>query len=159
MVQTPPPPSISPRQMNLLRVIAAMAWSDGGLETEEVEVMLDRFSGLFAKDGSQHDQLRQELQDYVMQNIPLEELTPKLQGNEEKELVLRLGYEVIRSSARTPDEDVINEDEVAAYERLVKLLGLPTETVERIISEAEAKAGGDESLVDSLTRQIEQFMQ
>ncbi|MFM7424707.1 MAG: TerB family tellurite resistance protein [Elainella sp.] len=156
-LQTPPPPSITPRQMNLLRVVAAMAWSDGGLATEEVEVMLDRFSGIFAADVPQQTVLRQELQDYMMQNIPLEELTPKLQTPEEKELVLRLGYEVIRSSARTPEEENINEAEAAAYQRLVSLLGLPAETVAKIQAEVAADEGS-ENLVDSLTRKLTDFL-
>jgi len=49
MLQPPPPPSITPRQMNLLRVVASMAWSDGELATEEVNLMLDRFCRLFAR--------------------------------------------------------------------------------------------------------------
>lgn len=156
-LQTPPPPSISPRQMNILRIVTAMAWSDGGLATEEVDVMLDRFSGLFASEPTQHRQLEQELRDYMMQNIPLEELVPKLQSQDEKELVLRLGYEVIRSSARTPNEENINEDEAIAYEKLVGLLGLSPDTIQRI--EAEAEASGDEgSLVDKLTHELEEFM-
>jgi hypothetical protein len=156
-LQTPPPPSITPRQMNLLRVVASMAWSDGGLATEEVDVMLDRFSGIFAADAPQRDMLRQELQDYMMQNIPLEELTPKLQTPEEKELVLRLGYEVIRSSARSPEEEHINEDEAVAYQKLVDLLSLPSETVQRVQTEVEA-AGDEGNLVDSLTRKLQEFM-
>jgi hypothetical protein len=156
-LQTPPPPSITPRQMNLLRVVAAMAWADGGLATEEVEVMLDRFSGIFAADVPQQTVLRQELQDYMMQNIPLEELTPKLQTPEEKELVLRLGYEVIRSSARTPEEEKINEEEAAAYQKLVGLLGLPAETVTKIQAEVAADSSS-ENLVDSLTRKLEAFL-
>lgn len=156
-LQTPPPPSITPRQMNLLRVVASMAWSDGGLATEEVDVMLDRFSGIFAADAPQQQMLRQELQDYVMQNIPLEELTPKLQTPEEKELVLRLGYEVIRSSARTPEEEEINEDEAVAYQKLVGLLDLPSETVQRVQTEVE-NADDEGSLVDSLTRKLQEFM-
>lgn len=156
-LQTPPPPSITPRQMNLLRVVASMAWSDGGLATEEVDIMLDRFSGIFAVDAPQQQMLRQELQDYVMQNIPLEELTPRLQTPEEKELVLRLGYEVIRSSARTPEEEHINEDEAAAYQKLVNLLDLPSDTVQRVQAEVEA-SNEEGSLVDSLTRKLQEFM-
>ena len=38
-MEVPPPPSITPRQMNLLRVVTSMAWSDGELAREEVEVM------------------------------------------------------------------------------------------------------------------------
>ncbi|NJO79390.1 MAG: TerB family tellurite resistance protein [Cyanobacteria bacterium RM1_2_2] len=156
-LQTPPPPSITPRQMNLLRVVTAMAWADGGLATEEVDVMLDSFSGIFAADAPQQEVLRQELQDYMMQNIPLEELTPKLQTPEEKEFVLRLGYEVIRSSARSPEEENINDDEAVAYQKLVSLLDLSPETVHQI--QAEVEASKDEgSLVDSLTRKLEAFM-
>jgi hypothetical protein len=143
--------------MNLLRVVTAMAWADGGLATEEVETMLDRFSGIFAVDAPQQQMLRQELQDYMMQNIPLEELTPKLQTPEEKEIVLRLGYEVIRSSARTPDEDRVNEEEAAAYQKLIALLGLPEATVQKI----EAELSGSESsgnLIDDLTHKLEEFL-
>jgi hypothetical protein len=154
MVQTPPPPSISPRQMNLLRIVTAMAWSDGNLAEEEVDMMLDRFSGIFAADVSQQQALRQELKDYMMQNIPLEEITPKLHSSEEKELVLRLGYEVIECSSRTPNETKINLEEAAAYHKLVELLDLSAETVQRIQDEADAAANSDESLIDRLTRQI-----
>ncbi|HEY9641518.1 MAG TPA: hypothetical protein V6C57_13605 [Coleofasciculaceae cyanobacterium] len=155
MVQTPPPPSISPRQMNLLRIVTAMAWSDGNLAEEEVDMMLDRFSGIFATDVAQQQALHKELKDYMMQNIPLEEITPKLHSADEKELVLRLGYEVIECSSRTPDEEKINPEEAAAYHKLVELLGLPAETVQRIEAEAKAAASSDETLIDRLTRQIE----
>lgn len=156
MVQIPPPPSITPRQMNLLRIVTAMAWSDGGLAAEEVDVMLDRFSRIFATNPAQQESLQQELQDYMMQNIQLEELTLKLQSTEEKELVLRLGYEVIGASARTHEEDLINDHEAAAYQKLVSLLGLPPETIQRIESEAASRTDG--GLVESLTQQIKQFM-
>lgn len=157
-MQPPPPPSITPRQMNLLRVVTSMAWSDGHLASEEIDLMLDRFSGMFAADAPQQQRLRQELQEYMTQNIPLEELTPKLQSAEERELVLRLGYEVIRSSSRTPSEEKINEEEAAAYNRLVKLLNLPAETVQRVESEASTETSG-EGVVDSLTRKLEKFIQ
>lgn len=160
MVQSPPPPSpsITPRQMNLLRIITAMAWADGELAQEEVDVMLDRLSALFAADAPQKQQLHQELRDYMMQNIPLEELIPKLQTEDEKKLVLLLGYEVIWASARTPDEDNINDDEAAAYQKLVDLLGLSPETVQQVIADAEADASKDENLIDKLTRQFEEFI-
>jgi hypothetical protein len=156
-LQSPPPPSITPRQMNLLRVVTAMAWSDGGLSTEEVELMLDRFSGIFAADAPQQQMLRQELQDYMMQNIPLEELTPKLQTPEEKAVVLRIGYEVIRSSARSPGEASINAEEVAAFEKLAHLLNLPPETVQQIRSEVSTDSAAHH-LVDRLTQMLEKFL-
>lgn len=156
MVQIPPPPSITPRQMNLLRIVTAMAWSDGDLAEEEVDVMLDRFSSIFATSTAQQQTLRQELQDYMMQNIQLEELTPKLQNTEEKELVLRLGYEVIGACARTHEEELINDHEAAAYEKLVSLLSLPPETIQRIEKEANSRTDG--GLIESLTQQLKQFV-
>ncbi|MEO0538497.1 MAG: TerB family tellurite resistance protein [Cyanobacteria bacterium P01_A01_bin.123] len=154
------PPSISPRQLNLMRIVASMAWSDGNLAEEELQLMLDRFSSLFAATAERQHQLREELQAYLVQNIPLDELTPKLKTPVEKELVLRLGYEVIGSSARTPEEAVINDDEAAAYQRLVGLLGLPADAVTRI--EVEAKAAleqQDGSLIDLVTDQLRSFIQ
>lgn len=158
MIQPPPPPSITPRQMNLLRVVTAMAWADGQLAQEEVDLMLDRLSGLFAKGNSEKEALSQELRDYLMQNIPPEESLPKLVSQEEKELVLQLGYEVISASARTPDEPKINAEEAEAYKKLVELLNLPEEAVKRVEKEAKADANSDVSLIDKLTQKIEKYM-
>ena len=133
-----------------------MAWSDGNLATEEVDLMLKRFSSLFAKEGEQQTELQKELRDYLMQNIPLEESVPKLQSEAERELVLRLGYEVISSSARTPDESLINPDEEDAYTRLVKLLDLPPETVQRLSEEAQSATTAG-SLVDSMEAHLKRF--
>jgi hypothetical protein len=143
--------------MNLLRVAAYMAWSDGGLAEEEADVMLDRFCRIFATEDSQRDALRQELRDYLMQNIPLGELVPKLQSQEEKELALRLGYEVISASARTPDEAPINEEEAVAYRQLVGLLALPDAVVQRIEGEVDAKASGADDVFDRMESDLRTF--
>ncbi|WP_204151433.1 TerB family tellurite resistance protein [Leptolyngbya sp. CCY15150] len=158
-LQPPPPPPITPRQMNILRIAASMAWSDGSLAQEEVEIMLDQLSGIFADDAPQQRQLRQELQEYVTQNIPLAELTPKIQTDEDKELVLRLGYEVIRCSSRSPGEDKINEAEAIAYQKLVELLGVSDETVKRVEAAVDQTFNADESMVDGITRHLEDYAQ
>jgi hypothetical protein len=155
-MQPPPPPSITPRQMNLLRIVASMAWSDGQLATEEVNLMIDRFCRLFATEVEQ-PYLQQELRDYIMQNIPLDELIHQLETQEERELVLHLGYEVIASSARTPDEPHINEDEAAAYQKLVELLDLPEDTVKRIEAEASA-THTSEGIVENMAHKLEKFI-
>ncbi|MEM9768581.1 MAG: TerB family tellurite resistance protein [Cyanobacteria bacterium P01_D01_bin.71] len=157
-LQVPPPPSISPRQLTLMRVVASMAWSDGNLAQEEVELMLKRFSSLFASTPEQQSELQKELRDYLMQNIPLEESVPQLQSQAEREFVLRLGYEVISSSARTPDEDLINSEEADAYKRLIALLGLPSERVKEL--EAEMKSSeSSTSLIDNMAQQLKQFFE
>ncbi|NEN89120.1 MAG: TerB family tellurite resistance protein [Okeania sp. SIO3H1] len=157
-MQPPPPPSITPRQMNLLRIVAYMAWSDGQLAKEEVDLMLNRFSSLFAT-GDRQQQLQEELRDYFMQNIPLGESIPKLESQQERELVLKLGYEVIACSARTPEEPNINEDEEAAYENLKQLLNLPGDIVERIETEAKTELNNQEGIVEMMTRGLQEFMQ
>ncbi|NER85246.1 MAG: TerB family tellurite resistance protein, partial [Leptolyngbya sp. SIO1D8] len=121
----------------------------------EVDLMLKRFSSLFARDTEQQTDLQKELRDYLMQNIPLEESVPKLQSEEERELVLRLGYEVIVSSARTPEESLINPEEENAYKRLVELLNLPPETVQRLTAEAQSAAS--DSLIDSMEEHLKNF--
>ncbi|MBF2034378.1 MAG: TerB family tellurite resistance protein [Leptolyngbyaceae cyanobacterium T60_A2020_046] len=158
-IQTPPPPpSISPRQMALMRVVASMAWSDGNLATEEVDLMLDRFTGLFAQNPEHQAKLRQELRDYLMQNLPLEETVPQLNTLEEREMVLRLGYEVISSSARTEDEALINNEEADAYSRLVALLNLPPDVVARVEAEADV-ATRDRPVVEVITAQLQKFFE
>ncbi|VXD17335.1 conserved hypothetical protein [Planktothrix serta PCC 8927] len=158
-MEVPPPPSITPRQMNLLRVVTSMAWSDGELATEEVDVMLNQFSRLFAKQEQQQQQLQQELRDYLMQNIPLEELIPKLETQAERELVLVLGYEVINSSARTPDEPKINPDEAAAYQTLLQLLNLPSDVVQRLEEQMDSPSHSKAELIETITRKLGAFIQ
>ena len=136
-----------------------MAWSDGELATEEVDLMLNRFSRLFAPGDNQQQvqQVQQELRDYLMQNLPLDELIPQLESQEERELVLQLGYEVIASSARTPDEPKINADEAAAYQKLVRLLNLPEDVVKR--TEAEALVDdNEEGIIDKMVRKLQKFI-
>jgi hypothetical protein len=145
--------------MTLLRIVSTMAWSDGHLADEEVGVMLDQFSHLFASDASQQAALRSELRDYLMQNLPLEELVPKLTSSAERELVLKLGHQVINSSARTPDEDPINEDEAMAYSHLVALLNLPDEVVQRVEQENSQTEVAHGSLIEHMTAELKSFVQ
>ncbi|HSM83167.1 MAG TPA: TerB family tellurite resistance protein [Nodosilinea sp.] len=158
-LQPPSPPSISPSQMTLLRIVSTMAWSDGHLADEEVGVMLDQFSRLFATSASQQATLRDELRDYLMQNLPLEELVPKLPGTAERELVLKLGHQVISASARTPGEDLINPEEAAAYSRLVSLLNLPDDVVQRIEQESDAAAVDHDHIIEHMAAELKSFVQ
>ena len=139
--QTQSPPSITPSQMNLLRAVTAMAWSDGSLDREEADLILKLLSSLFSADPSRQQALRQELRDYLMQDIPLEEVIPKLQNVEERELVMWLGYEVMRASSRSPEEAKINQDEVVAYQKLVKLLDLSDDESQSIETSVAVEAG------------------
>jgi hypothetical protein len=142
-----------------MRVVTAMAWADGELAQEEVDVMLERFSLLFAKTDEQQKNLQNELREYMMQNLPLEELIPKLETDEQRELVLALGYEVIACSARTPDEPNINDDEAVAYQKLVKLLNLPADTVKRIENEVKADPCGTQGVVEKMLKRLKAYIE
>ncbi len=156
------PPSITPRQMNLLRIVLALAWADGSLAKEEADVMLTNFSQVFATTQESQESVKQELQGYLVQDLPLEELVPQLSTQAEKEFVLRLGYEVISASARTPEEDLINQDEQAIYQKLVELLELPSAAVERIEKSAQTALGTNKAqgnkVVDLLTYQLREHL-
>lgn len=123
------PPPINPRQMDILRAVAAMAWADGKLEPDEIRLMLDEFAMLFAKTDAERNSLKNRLRDYLGQNIPLEEVVPHIKSIEDRKLTLKLGYQVIQASRRNPDEPRVNLDEAAAYQRLVRILDLPSEMV------------------------------
>ncbi len=128
-------PSITSHQMRILQIVAAMAWSDGYFAPEQADLILSRFSKLFSTEIEQKEELRQELQNYLAQDIPIEELVAEIESPEERELILKLSYEVIKVSSRTPNEPMINEEEAAAYKKLVKLLDLPAEVVKRLEAE------------------------
>ena len=152
-------PPISPKQMNLLRVVLAMAWADDSLEQKEVDTMLNRFSQLFATEPQQQTQLQSQLTEYFVQNIPLPETVSKLTTPEEKEVALRLSYEVINASARTPTEPKVNTQESNAYNLLVSLLNLPAEVVQRAEKEATASlTEGGNNIIDMLAFQIKEHL-
>lgn len=143
MVSTPPP-AITPKQMNLLRAVTAMAWSDGVLEPAEIELMATRLSQRFASDPSQQDDLAQEIRHYFDQQIPLDEVLPKITEDSDRRLILKLGYLVIAASARSPEEPTVNMQEQAAFTQLVHHLGLPPETVHQVSEEAQSELADPE---------------
>ena len=154
-----PPPVLSPRQMSLLRIVLALAWADGTLAREEVEVMIDRFGHAFAPSLDQRAYFEEELRSYMVQDIPLSEMVPLLKTDAEKEFVLRVGYEVISASARIPGEPPINQAEDEAYQHLVGLLDLPTEAVKRIEREAaETLAAKRNNVSDLLIYQVRDYL-
>jgi hypothetical protein len=146
------PPPISPHQLDILRVVTAMAWADGQLEPDEIKLMLEQFAALFAKSEPEARSLIVSLREYLDQNLPLEESLSHLRREGDRKLVLKLCYQVIQASRRTPDEPKINLDEIEAYQRLLTILDLPAEEVAKI--EAEAIAEDLSSLVSSLHNSI-----
>lgn len=157
MTMIPSPPSISPKQMTLLRIVAAMAWADGHLAEEEVGVAIESFSRIFSKHDDHQARLQEELREYLMQNLPLESLVPQLETLEERKLVLKLGYEVIASSARSPHEPTINAEEAMAYAKLVRLLELSDEVVQEIEDSVDRDLLQGQDWMTNITGDLEQL--
>lgn len=123
--------SISPDQMVLLRIAASMAWADGNFAPVQQDVILSELSRQFATAPAEQEALKEELKNYLATRLPLDELVPQLRTQQQRELALKLSYEVISSNT-------INETEAGVYQHLKALLNLPPETVARLESEALA---------------------
>ncbi len=128
-------PLISPRQMNFLRAVAAMAWADGVLEPQEVTTLADQLAPLFCGD-QEICTVQAQVAAFLAQNVPLSETLPRLKDATERALLLKLAYVVIHVSRRKPDEPLVNEAEASAYAQLCQSIDLSPEQ----IAQAEAEA-------------------
>ncbi|MGQ9869861.1 TerB family tellurite resistance protein [Leptodesmis sp.] len=150
--------SISPSEKTLLRVVYAIALADGQLSPEELDRILSEFSKFFADNEVREQQIRQELQQFATEKVALEELVPQLKLEEDRELALKLGYMVIRSSRRNPEEAWINPAEKAAYRRLIELLNLPDETVAKIEAVTDAELNQQDDFVHAIAHRVRRFL-
>jgi tellurite resistance protein len=151
-------PSISPQEQTLLRVVCAIAQADGQISSEELDRILSEFSKFFADSEADEASLLQQLQQYAVEQVPLEALVPQLKLEEDRELALKVGYMVIRSSRRTAEEALINPAEKSAYRRLIELLGLPDETVTKIETLTDEELEQEEDLVHAIAQRIRRFL-
>lgn len=126
-------PTISGEQLQTLRAIATLAWADDSLAPAEAEVILDQLSRAFTSDRVHQQDLRDELRDYLNQRVPAEHAIAELR---DRELAVKLGYEVIRASSDGGAR--VNAMERQAYERFLALVGLPAAAVRRLEAEVEA---------------------
>jgi urea transport system ATP-binding protein len=124
-------PSLSQEEIVVLRIAASMAWADGEFAVEEQGVILARLSKQFAQTAEEQVTLQEELKNYLAKRIPMEDMVPLLANQQQRELALKLSYEVIRATS-------INQTEAAAYQKLLGLIDLDPETVQRLENEVIA---------------------
>ncbi len=123
--------SVTPQQLKILKIAAAMAWSDGYFSPEEESIIIDSFSILFANNQEQNQHLKEELKGYLSLTYSWEDLVKEIEDKSEKELMLKLAYQIIKIKNSNIDEKAYH-----AYQRLVELLELPTEIVKKIETES-----------------------
>jgi uncharacterized membrane protein YebE (DUF533 family) len=150
--------NISPEERNVLRIVCSMAWADGQLAPEELEQIFTEVSRLFADSEAEQQQLRYELQSSLSDNQALDQLVAQIHTEEDRELALKLGYMVIRSSRRQPEEAWINPAEKVAYRRLVELLALPDETVTKIETLTDAELDQENDLMHTIAARLSKFL-
>jgi urea transport system ATP-binding protein len=119
--------SLSSHQLKVLRIIAAMASADESLNTAETALIVDRLSLVFASEVEDPAQLKQELQDYLLQPIDARGLIDEISDPQEKEFLAKISYDVIKASAGDPDSH-----KLAIYHQICDRLALDPETIRRI---------------------------
>ena len=122
--------SLSPHQLKLLRVIAAVADADGKISPIEMEIILDKLSQVFADNPQEQTKLREELKDYLLQGVDtdLEVMIAEITDPEERQLILNLSRQILGSHDA---QDL----EWTAYQTLVKALDVPLEVLTELESE------------------------
>jgi urea transport system ATP-binding protein len=122
--------SLSPHQLKLLRVIAAVADADGKISSIEMEIILDKLSQVFADNPQEQTKLREELKDYLLQGVDtdLEVMIAEITDPEERQLILSLSRQILGSH---DTQDL----EWTAYQTIVKALNVPLEVLTKLESE------------------------
>ncbi len=122
--------SFDTEEIVIIRIVASIAWADFNLTSQEQEIIINQLSAEFADSKENEQQIKEELINFLADNISLEELVPQLANEEAKIKALRLSYELIKEHDKN---DLENE----YFQELIKLLNLPAETVNSILKEGE----------------------
>ncbi|MCP9850802.1 hypothetical protein [Cyanobium sp. Morenito 9A2] len=125
------------RDRDLLRILSWVAWSDGDVSAEEKELLLQ----LGADEALAVEAPGLEA---------LEALIPRIEGEDERQLAVKLAYQLIRISRRPGDTSSINAQEKVAYRRLIDGLGLEEAQIQEAEWAAEQDLAGPTSLLGFL---------
>lgn len=124
--------SPSAANLDLLRILCCVAWSDGEFSAEERELLARLVERYLVDDDGMPvpPEAVEALAERALQPEALDVLIPRLRTEEDRRLALKLGYMMIRASQQPGDESSINPLEKVAYRRLVEGLGLGEADVE-----------------------------
>jgi hypothetical protein len=131
--------SLPPGDLDLLRILCCVAWSDGDFSPQEKALLGDLLHRYFPSEAG-HPAATEAVEDLVASAAPLEmldELAPRLGSAEDRQLALKLAYQMIRVGQRPGDDSSINPREKVAYRRLVDGLGLSETEIEQVEWAAE----------------------
>lgn len=125
------------RDRDLLRILCCVAWSDGELSLKEKDLLLQ----LGAEEA---------LAEEAPGLDALDALIARLAAEDDRQLAVKLAYQVIRISRRAGDTSSINPQEKAAYRRLVDGVGLEENQIREAEWAAEQELAPHTSLLGFL---------
>lgn len=110
----------------MIRIAASMAWSDFNLTPEEQEIIVNKLSIEFAESEEEIPQIKEDLVNFLAEDVSLSDLVPQLENEEQKEKVLQLSYQIISDHG-------INDLESKSFQELITLLEFSAEKVAELI--------------------------
>ncbi len=122
--------SFDTEEIVIIRIVASIAWADFNLTSQEQEIIINQLSAEFADNPDHEEQIKEELVNFLAESISLEELVPQLENEESKIKALRLSYQLIKEHDK-------NDLENDYFQELIRLLNLPSETVNSILDEGK----------------------
>jgi tellurite resistance protein len=128
-------------QLDLLRIVAAVAWCDGEFSDDEQRLLTDLVARyLSPSDGEGPSAQAVEVIASRSASLELLDSLPRqLESAEDRQLAVKLAYMMMRVSRRSGDSADINPREKQAYRRLVEAAGLDPSEVEATEWAAEAE--------------------
>lgn len=119
-------------ELNLLRIVCAVAWCDGDFSDDEQRLLgkvVARY--LTPADGEGPSTEAVEMIASRAASLELLDSLPRaLPSPEDRQLALKLAFMMICAGRAPGDHEAINPREKEAYRRLVEAVGLPEEEVE-----------------------------
>lgn len=130
------------RDRDLLNILSCVAWSDGELSAEEKDLLVQLGADEVA--ASEAHGLE-----------TLDALIPRLDSDDDRQLAVKLAYQVIRISRRPGETSSINAQEKVAYRRLIDGLGLEETQIQEAEWAAEQDLAGHTSLLGFLASRFQ----
>jgi|LakMenEpi03Aug12_release.lakeMendotaPanAssembly.Ray.scaffolds.fasta_scaffold00809_29 tellurite resistance protein len=128
-------------QLDLLRIVCAVAWCDGEFSDDEQRLLADLVARYLSPvDGNGPSAEAVEIIASRSASLELlDQLPRQLPSAEDRQLAVKLAYMMVRVSRRPGDAAAINPREKQAYRRLVEATGLDPSEVETTEWAAEAE--------------------
>ncbi|MFQ6537111.1 MULTISPECIES: hypothetical protein [Aphanothece] len=147
-----PTEQLRPSQRALLRIVCWVAWADGDFAEEErqllerivADTMPEAASPILAADAAAR--LAGESPD----PRALEHLVGMLESDDQRQLALKLAYQMVNASRTAGEPSAVNLQEKLAYRRLVDALGLDEQAVQEAEWAARQDLGTGSSAFDLL---------